>query len=153
MRSVPFLLVCLLPIPAWAQGWHTDTETCRRITDALLHGQVQAAQDLFMPDNASDALRANIHQLMLRLADSAGAVTEHLPPRLERVLPDIRLGNTPVSLEIWSFGDRQVYLIGCGIRPYGDQARISIQAYPTLDDVAQHLRDELQLNPDTNINP
>jgi hypothetical protein len=143
------LRVLLLPGLVWAVPaladpvWHNDAETCRTVTDAVLHGRVNAASDALMPDGASDTLRRDIRALMQRLSDSAAAVTEGLPPHLERVLPDLALNVIPVTVELYTFGDQKAFLVGCGIRPVGGLARISIQAYPTRDDLLDHLRQEL----------
>ncbi len=124
---------------AMAATWPTSPATCRDITDALLHGKLQAATDLFTPPDGADHIRKDVRSLMRRLAESIAAGTDHLLPRLERVLPDITVDHLPASLELWSFGDSQAYLVGCAIRPAGESARISLQAYPRVSDIIAHL--------------
>lgn len=136
------------PAPSAGPAWPNDAETCRVATEAVLHGRIDAAADAVMPDGASDRARRQIRALMRQLASRAGAMTGGQPPRLERDLPALRLDGVPVSIGIWSFGDRAVFLVGCGIRPAGEVARIGIEAYPTRELVLSHLRAALDGAPD-----
>jgi hypothetical protein len=48
--------------------------------------------------------------------------------------------NYPTSLQIWSFGDKEVHFVGCLIRQRGRQAQIHLQVHPIVDELAKNLK-------------
>lgn len=146
MRSLVPLLCPLLLVAAGAQAqqWHNDAATCHTLTAAVLRGQANNATAALMPTDAPDPIRRDVHELALRLVAGAQAATHHLAAQRERVLSDRRIDSIPISMELWTFGDKETYFVGCGIRPMGKTALVSLQAYPDVGRVMRHLQQELR---------
>jgi hypothetical protein len=141
MRRVLLGLVALMLSTAASHAVRLDTEVCRRTTEAVMHGKVGAAVDALEPQ-AKD--RAQLQELMERLVGQVAGAFKQQTARLERTLGDIAVEGQPASLQIWSFGDKEIYFIGCHVRLKEGNIQVFLEAHPTVEKVAEQLRAKLQ---------
>lgn len=84
-----------------------------------------------------------IREMAMRMTDSLQGIFRGKIPRLERTLPDIEVGSHPTALQIWSFGDKEVYFVGCLIQLREGRPFIHLQAYPVIDEVIKKLKADI----------
>src|SRR5688500_6305503 len=96
-------------VPARAEATR-DSESCRQIAEALMSGNIDVAASALNP-RVPD--QAETRESLVLLNYALIGVVKGKRPRLERTLPDINIENHQASLQIWSFGDQEVYLVGC----------------------------------------
>ncbi len=66
-------------------------------------------------------------------------------PRLERTLEEIKVETYPVSLQIWTFGEDEVYLIGCLFRIEEDETiQIELQLRHSVEEVVDGVKARLK---------
>ncbi|MBB3018332.1 putative membrane protein [Microvirga lupini] len=137
----PFLIVFSGMIaPALAEATQ-DSESCRQITAALMNGNVDMAVAALNP-KASE--QAETRESLVRLNYALIGLVKGKTPRLERTLPDIDVENHQASLQIWSFGDREVYLVGC--LPFRERGKMyfDLQLRNSVDDIRHHMNLKLK---------
>lgn len=127
-------------VPARAEAAR-DSESCRQITEALMSGNIDMAASALNP-SAPD--QAETRESLVRLNYALIGVVKGKRPRLERTLPDIDIENHQASLQIWSFGDQEVYLVGC--LPFWERGRMyfDLQLRSSVDDIKHHMKLKLQ---------
>jgi hypothetical protein len=138
---VPFLIVFSgMIMPALADAAR-DSERCRQITEALMSGDIDMAVSALNP-SAPD--KAETRETLVRLNYALVGVVKGKRPRLERTLPDIDIENHQASLQIWSFGDQEVYLVGC--LPFRERGKMyfDLQLRNSVDDIRHHMKLKLQ---------
>jgi hypothetical protein len=115
----------------------SDSNACRGVVEGVMKGNVELAIAAINPDSSdADGLR----EAVTKMARVLGGAFKEKTPRLERTLPDIHVENYPTSLQIWSFGDKEVHFVGCLIRQRGRQAQIHLQVHPIVDELAKNLK-------------
>jgi hypothetical protein len=137
-RIVSWTLLFLLLWPAAAAAVRFDTAACRGSVEAAMKGDVDAAIAALEPKpSEQDGLR----DAMERLVGGLKGVLKGETPRLERTLPDTAIETGPVALQIWSFGDKLVYIFGCHVRqrPNG-HVDIFFEARPSVDFVLKEIQ-------------
>jgi hypothetical protein len=130
-----FLLV--LGTTAASAELRRDTGACRDVTAAVLAGEVEAGVAVLNPDPPD---REEVQRIVRTLSDGLRGYFKGKEPRLERSLPDIAVGSSPASLQIWSFGDREVYFVGCHMLLKEGKLNINLELQSTAGEVAKRLR-------------
>ncbi|HZB61645.1 MAG TPA: hypothetical protein VE423_03145 [Microvirga sp.] len=120
----------------------SDSETCRIATEAFMRGDTDAALAAIGPEpSRRKALQDHLTRMNYMLV---GAV-KGKKPRLERTLKDIELDRSPVSLQIWSFGEEEIFLIGCLFRIEGDGTlRFELQLRQSVEDILEGFKARLK---------
>ncbi len=111
-------------------------QTCRATLEAALNNDAEGAFAALDPDPAE---AEEIRELATRMTDSLQGIFRGKAPKLERTLPDIEVANYPAALQIWSFGDREVYFVGCLMRVEAGRPFLHMQAFPRVDEVIKRL--------------
>jgi uncharacterized membrane protein len=138
---VPFLIVFSgMIVPALAEAAR-DSESCRQITEALMSGNIDMAVSALNP-SAPD--KAETREGLVRLNYGLIGLVKGKMPRLERTLPDIDVESHRASLQIWSFGDQEVYLVGC--LPFRERGKMyfDLQLRSSVDDIRHHMKLKLK---------
>lgn len=136
------LAAAMLPVLVWtcnaplAEASNT-TERCRQVTEYVMKGDVDAATAAMDPGPSK---REQLHSSLTRATYALVGFVKGKKPRLERTLPDIEVEGRPVSLQIWSFGDRDVYLVGCMLRGKKENVHIDLQVRSTTDEIEQEFK-------------
>jgi hypothetical protein len=142
--GLPALLVLsvLVASASSARAKNPNTsEACRQVIDALMTGNVDIAVSAVDPAPAD---RATIHDSLTRVNYSLIGLLKGKKPRLERTLQDIHLQTHPVSLQIWSFSEQEVYLVGCLLHWRHDKAMLDIQFRNSVDDIRNQMIEKLK---------
>ncbi|MBM6584175.1 hypothetical protein ILT44_28680, partial [Microvirga sp. BT689] len=94
--------------------------------------------------NPSAADQAENRETLMRLNYALVGLVKGKRPRLERTLPAIDIESHRASLQIWSFGDQEVYLVGC--LPFRERGRMyfDLQLRNSVDDIRHHMKLKLQ---------
>jgi hypothetical protein len=138
---LPLLLIFLgMSLPSYAEA-AGGGESCRQITEALMSGNIDMAVSALNP-NASE--QAETRESLARLNYALIGLVKGKTPRLERTLPDTDVENHQASLQIWSFGDQEVYLVGC--LPFQERGKIyfDLQLRNSVDDIRHHMKLKLK---------
>ena len=138
---IPFLFVFSgMIVPTLAEATR-DSESCRQITEALMSGNIDMVVSALNP-KASE--QAETRESLIRLNYALVGVVKGKRPRLERTLPDIDVENHQASLQIWSFGDQEVYLVGC--LPFRERGKMyfDLQLRNSVDDIRHHMKLKLK---------
>lgn len=130
--------VCAISPPL--AGPFFDSNACRGVVEGVMKGNVEAAVAAINP-NPSDTDK--LRDALTKMKDALAGVFKDKKPRLERTLPDISVDNYPTSLQIWSFGDKDVHFVGCLIRPQRKEAEIYLQLHPIVDELVKNLKASL----------
>jgi hypothetical protein len=132
----------MLPVLVWtciaplAQAADTP-EKCRQVTEHMMKGDIAAATAAM---DAVPSKREQLHNSLTRLTYTLVGFVKGKKPRLERTLPDTEVEGNPISVQIWSFGDRDVYLVGCMLRGKKETVHIDLQVRSTADEIEQEFR-------------
>ncbi|MBM6594618.1 hypothetical protein [Microvirga pudoricolor] len=118
-------------------------ETCRATLKAFMANDVDAAVTPLDPDPPE---AENARTMAARLTDAIQGYFKDKSPRLERTLPDIDVEGHATAVQIWSFGDREVYFVGCLMRQESGNTGIHFQANPSMDEVVKKLKASLTAN-------
>ncbi|MGO4387079.1 hypothetical protein AB4Y85_06040 [Microvirga sp. 2YAF29] len=105
-----------------------------------MKGDLEAAIAAINPE-ASDV--DELKNAITKMTNALNGVFQDKTPRLERTLPDISVNNYPTSLQIWSFGDKEVHFVGCVLLPRRKAAQIYLQLHPIVDDLVKGLKTNL----------
>jgi hypothetical protein len=116
-------------------------EACRQVTEALMNGNVDLAVSVIDPVPAE---RPKLHDSMTRLNYALIGFLKGKRPRLERTLQDIDLETHPVSLQIWSFNDEEVYLVGCLLLWKQDDVQLELQLRNSVEEIRSQMKDKLK---------
>ncbi|MBF9233448.1 hypothetical protein [Microvirga alba] len=119
---------------------NVGSQACRQVTEAVLKGDAEAAVAAI---NQEPQHRDKTLEIMTRMADSLAGLFKGKTPRLERSLSDISVEGYPISLQIWSFGDQEVYLVGCLLR-LEEGVQLNIQIRSSVDEVVQKIKTKLK---------
>jgi len=141
MILVPLLFVfSVILVPPHANAGR-GSEICRQITEALMRGNIDMAVSALNPE-PSDL--AETRDSLVRLNYALVGLVKGKRPRLERTLPDIHIEDHPASLQIWSFGDQEVYLVGC--LPFRERGKMyfDLQLRNSVDAIRHHMKLKLQ---------
>ena len=114
-----------------------NSEICRKATEALMRGDTEAAV-LAVDPAPSD--RTSAQDNLTKLTNGVAALFKGKTPRLERTMSDAYAGAYPVSLQIWSFGDKEVYFVGCLFRMREEGMQLQLQVDSSADDVVAKLK-------------
>jgi hypothetical protein len=120
-----------------------NSEVCRKVTEAVMRSDIEAAVKAVGPVPSD---HASVQESMVRLTDGVAGLFKGKTPRLERTVPDAYLGPYPVSLQIWSFGDKDVYFVGCLFRMREEGMQLQLQLDGSADDVVFKLQRFLSSN-------
>lgn len=115
-------------------------QKCQQVTEALMSGNVDGgvvAIDPALEDR--DALREALSRMVIVVR----GLVKDKKPRLERTLQSIEVGNYPLSLQIWSFGDQEVYLVGCLLHRKQEKAQVELQIRNSVDEIVKHMKIQL----------
>ncbi|MBZ6075426.1 hypothetical protein [Microvirga puerhi] len=141
LSLVQFALIALLGIGSAAPAANArpfiDSHACRGVVEGVMKGDPDAMIAAINP-NPSDVEK--LRDGMARMAGAFEGFFKGKTPRLERTLPDISVENYPVSLQIWSFGDKEVYFVGCLMGIIGREPKVYMHIHPFVDEVVKNLK-------------
>jgi hypothetical protein len=114
---------------------------CQQITEALMNGNIEMAVSALSP-NPSEL--AETRDTLMRLNYALIGLVKGKRPRLERTLPGIDVETHQASLQIWSFGDEEVYLVGClPVRVRG-KLYFDLQLRNSVDEIKNQMKLKLK---------
>jgi hypothetical protein len=114
-----------------------SSKVCQATLEAALKNDAEGAIAALTPDpSEADGIR----ELATRMTDLLQGIFKGKAPRLERTLPDIEVASYPTGIQIWSFGDKEVFFVGCLMRLREGRPFIQLQAYPLMDEVIKKLK-------------
>ena len=112
----------------------TDSQRCRQVSAAILTGNVDEAVAIAAPEPEGEA---ETRENAARVASSLAGALKYMSPHLERTLPDVLVEGRQASLQIWSFGDKEVYFVGCIILGEGQGTRFALELRSSVDAIVQ----------------
>ena len=115
-------------------GKPSDSQRCRQFGAAILTGNIDEAVAMMDPEPGDEA---QSRETAARLTSSLAGALKQMTPYLERTLPDILIESHQASLQIWSFGDKEVYFVGCLIRGEGRGTRFALELRSSVDTIVQ----------------
>ena len=119
----------------------SDMKICQQITEALMNGNIEMAVSALSP-NPSEL--AETRDTLMRLNYALIGLVKGKRPRLERTLPGIDVDTHQASLQIWSFGDEEVYLVGClPVRVRG-KLYFDLQLRNSVDEIKNQMKLKLK---------
>lgn len=137
-----FLVLLLLSFsaPAPSARPFLDSHACRGVVEGVMKGDIEAAIAAVNPEPSDvDELK----NAVTTMTNALSGILQGKLPRLERTLPDISVDNYPTSLQIWSFGDKDVQFVGCLLQPKRKAAKIYLQFHPSVDELVKGLKANL----------
>jgi hypothetical protein len=120
------------------------SESCRQVLAALMVGDVDRAAAVIEPISSErETTRENLSRINYALI----GLLKGKKPRLERTLQDLDVETHPVSLQIWSFSDQEVYFVGCLFRWHQENAHLDLQFRNSTDEVVKQIKVKLNQSP------
>lgn len=135
-------LAVATPIEAPLARSSSNSEICRISTEALMKGDIDAAIAAIDPEPYQHKV---IQDYLTRLNYMLIGAVKGKKPRLERTLEEINVETYPVSLQIWTFGEDEVYLVGCLFRIEEDETiQIELQLRHSVEEVVDGVKARLK---------